>query len=175
MAGFRHPRLHGRRDALGRSRRHAAGMTNEPSAHPSSATPAGTDLFRRLAIAFAPMSGPLAGRRWFRLWGVLHHVGRTTGRAYAIPVVTRRYQGGFVIPLPFGERTQWIRNLQAVGGGRIRWDGRDYFVAEPTIVDLDEVAAAFRGYERSIMRRIGARFVRVVDAPTDGRQVSIPG
>lgn len=124
----------------------------------------GSDLLRRIARLGAPLSRPLAGRRMFRLWGVLHHVGRTTGRAYAIPVVTRRIPGGFVIPLPFGERTQWVKNLQAASGGRIRWNGRDFEVADPVVLELADVADSFRGYEREVMRRAGARFVRVRDA-----------
>jgi deazaflavin-dependent oxidoreductase (nitroreductase family) len=133
-----------------------------PSTSPLSAP--GPDVFRRLARLGAPLSRPLAGRRLFRLWGVLHHIGRTTGRAYAIPVVTRRIPDGFVIPVPFGERTQWVKNLQAAGGGHIRWDGRDFEVVDPVVLELADIEAAFRGYERAVMRRAGARFVRVRDA-----------
>ncbi len=139
-------------------------MTNEQVSRgaPSSG---GRDLARRFTTLFGPISRPLAGRRWFRLWAVLHHVGRTSGRAYAIPVVARRTADGFVIPLPFGEGTQWVRNLQAAGGGTLRWDGRDHAFVDPVIVDADAVAADFGGFERAIMRRAGASFVRVHDAP----------
>jgi deazaflavin-dependent oxidoreductase (nitroreductase family) len=124
----------------------------------------GRDLARRFTTLFGPISRPLAGRRWFRLWGVLHHVGRKSGRTYATPVVVRRTADGFVIPLPFGEGTQWVRNLQAAGGGTLRWDGRDYRFVDPVIVDLDAVADSFRGFERAVLRRGGASLVRVRDA-----------
>lgn len=124
----------------------------------------GRNFARRFTTLFGPVSRLIAGRRWFRFWAVLHHVGRKSGRTYAIPVVARRTANGFVIPLPFGEGTQWVRNLQAAGGGTLRWDGRDYRFVDPVIVDGDAVADSFRGFERAIMRRAGASFVRVRDA-----------
>jgi deazaflavin-dependent oxidoreductase (nitroreductase family) len=138
-------------------------MTDKPL--PDAARPtSGFDLPRRLAIAFGPVSRPLAGRRWFRLWGVLHHVGRSSGTPYATPVVARRIPGGFIIPLPFGERTQWLRNLDAAGSARIRWNGGDFQVVEPRVVALDDVLTSFRPVERAIMRRARSRFVRVDDS-----------
>ena len=139
-------------------------MTNKsiPRTEPSGT---GADLLRRIAVVFGPLARPLAGRRWFRLWGVLHHVGRTSGRPYATPIVARRVTDGFVIPLPFGERTQWLRNLQAAGAGTIRWDGRDYGFVDPRVVDLPDAADAFSGVQQTAMRRTGARCVRVFDAP----------
>jgi deazaflavin-dependent oxidoreductase (nitroreductase family) len=107
---------------------------------------------------------PLAGRRWFRLFGVLHHVGRKSGRAYATPLVTRRLADGFVIPMPFGDGTQWVRNLLAAGRATIRWDGRDFPVVEPRIVELAEVPDAFNGAQRTILQGAGARLVRIFDA-----------
>jgi deazaflavin-dependent oxidoreductase (nitroreductase family) len=139
-------------------------MTNEPILR-TGPSGAGAELLRRIAVVFGPLSRPLAGRRWFRLWGVLHHVGRTSGRPYATPIVARRVTDGFVIPLPFGERTQWLRNLQAAGAGTIRWDGRDYGFVDPRVVDLADVTDAFSGAQQAALRRAGARCVRVVDAP----------
>ena len=137
-------------------------MTDKPLPDSVRST-SGCDLPRRLAIALGPVSRPLAGRRWFRLWGVLHHVGRSSGTRYATPIVARRIPGGFIIPLPFGERTQWLRNLLAAGSATIRWNGRDFQVAEPRVVELDDVRTSFRPVERAIMRRARSRFVQVIE------------
>jgi deazaflavin-dependent oxidoreductase (nitroreductase family) len=106
---------------------------------------------------------------------VLNHVGRTSGRAYATPLVTRRVDDGFVIPLPFGEGTQWVRNLIAAGAGTIRWDGRDFEIVRPRIVELEEVPGAFGGLSRAVIRRANARFVRVDDTGDAGQHLAGQG
>jgi deazaflavin-dependent oxidoreductase (nitroreductase family) len=131
-------------------------------------TATGRDLTRRLIRLFNPISRPLAGSRWFKLWGIVHHRGRTSGRAYATPLVTRRTADGFVIPIPFGDRTNWVQNVLAAGSAEIRWGGRDYRVAAPRIVSPVEAEAAFSGFQRFMLRRIGIdRFLSVVVAPEE--------
>jgi hypothetical protein len=120
-------------------------------------------LMHRLTIAVGPVGRPLAGSRWFPLYAILRHTGRTSGKRYAIPIVTFQTTDGFVIPLPFGEETQWIRNLFA-GAGGMRWRSRDYRIDRPELVDLDDAAVveAVPGILRAAARRLGiARWVRV--------------
>jgi deazaflavin-dependent oxidoreductase (nitroreductase family) len=80
----------------------------------------------------------MAGSRWFPLWAILRYTGRTSGKVYATPVVGLRTPDGFLIPLPFGDATQWAKNLFVAGGGAIRFAGREYQIADPRIVDHDE-------------------------------------
>jgi len=96
---------------------------------------------RRLSRPLGPLALPLAGRRWFPYYAILRHTGRTSGRAYSTPVVARPTPDGFLIPLPFGDATQWARNIFAAGGGSIRRAGREYQIGEPQVVDR-EVGAA---------------------------------
>jgi deazaflavin-dependent oxidoreductase (nitroreductase family) len=102
---------------------------------------------------------PLAGRRFFPLWAVLHHRGRRSGSEYAVPVGVRTAPNGFYIALPFGERTQWAQNVLAAGGCSLRWRGEDLLVTEPTVVRTDEAAAAFPPMLRWIMRMAGVTHV----------------
>ena len=46
-----------------------------------------------------------------------------------------------MIPLPFGDATQWARNLFAAGGGSIRFAGEERQVDEPHIIDSEAAAA----------------------------------
>ena len=42
---------------------------------------------------------------------IIHHLGRSSGRSYATPVVAEPVSDGFVIPLPYGADTDWCRNV----------------------------------------------------------------
>ena len=112
---------------------------------------------RWLARSVEPVASHMAGSRWFPLWAILRHTGRTSGRAYATPVVGLRTPDGFLIPLPFGDATQWARNLFAAGGGAIRFAGREYRIAEPRIVDHDEAKAYMPGPLSFVSARLGLR------------------
>jgi deazaflavin-dependent oxidoreductase (nitroreductase family) len=112
---------------------------------------------RTLARVTAPLARPLAGRRIFPLWGVIHHVGRSSGRAYALPVVVRELDGTLVVPLPWGERTQWVRNVLAAGGALVRWRGRDVQVTAPRTVPIESVLPAFSRWQRGGIGSSGIR------------------
>lgn len=112
---------------------------------------------RRLVRPFGPIAMPLAGTRWFPLWAILRHTGRTSGKAYATPIVARATPDGFIIPLPFGDATQWAKNLFAAGGGSIRFAGREHQIVEPRIVDREVAAAHLPPLLRFLSGRLGLR------------------
>ncbi len=96
-----------------------------------------------------PRTLKMAGRK-NRPYALVQHVGRRTGRAYTTPIEAVFAQGwdGFVIPLPYGTRTDWCRNVMAAGRCTITKDEVVYQVSEPTIVDgavaLPELPALLR-------------------------------
>lgn len=81
----------------------------------------------------------LAGRRYWYA-SVIEHTGRRTGKRYATPVVAERVTDGFIIPLPYGTHTDWLRNVLAAGHATIRVHGKTYKAVDPQI--LDGAAAA---------------------------------
>ncbi len=72
-------------------------------------------------------------------YAVVHHVGRRSGRTYATPVSARPTPEGFVIPLPYGSDVDWCRNVQAAGHCTISWNGNDYPVGKPEVIDAATV------------------------------------
>jgi deazaflavin-dependent oxidoreductase (nitroreductase family) len=110
-----------------------------------------------------PLGRPFAGRRWFPLWGVVHHVGRSSGRRYATPVVVRATEDGFVVPLPWGRDTQWVRNVLAQEGAVIRWKGRDHHAVRPRVVDASEVPDGFSRIQRAAMGAFHIRWALRLD------------
>src|SRR3954447_21868984 len=95
---------------------------------------------RAISRVFGPIGEPMAGRRLFPLWAIVRHTGRTSGSAYATPVVALRTRDGFFVPLPFGDSTQWAKTLFAARGGTIRYAGHEYRVIEPHVVERDDIA-----------------------------------
>ena len=122
---------------------------------------------RAIARPFGPIANRVAGTRIFPLWGIVRHTGRTSGKPYATPVVVRPTPDGFLIPLPFGDATQWAKNLFAAGGGSIRFAGREHEIGEPRVIDLATASADLPLPIRFASRRLGLRHwltVRTVGA-----------
>ena len=112
---------------------------------------------RSVARATAPLSRPLAGRRFLSPWAVVHHRGRRSGTPYAVPVAIRASADTFTIPLPWGEETQWLRNVLAADGCDVRWRGTDHRASKPRVVNLADASDAFHPVQMAIMRAAGVR------------------
>ena len=86
---------------------------------------------------------------------VLHQTGRRSGKVYAIPVVASPVEGGYVIPLSYGEDVDWIKNVRA--SGRCTIEARDgvYTLGEPEVMDTGEALAAMSPRARLMFRAFG--------------------
>jgi deazaflavin-dependent oxidoreductase (nitroreductase family) len=102
-----------------------------------------SELMRVFTRVTDPITRPLAGHRFFKLWAVVHHVGRRSGARYATPVAIVTTPDGFVIPLPWGERTNWARNVLAAGGCRVQWGGTEYSLVDPQLITRSEADEFF--------------------------------
>jgi deazaflavin-dependent oxidoreductase (nitroreductase family) len=81
----------------------------------------------------------LAGRKhWYA--GVIRHTGRHSGKEYATPVVAEEVSDGFLVPLPYGTKVDWLRNVLAAGRATIQVSGQRYDVANPEIIDAASAA-----------------------------------
>ena len=102
--------------------------------------------------------------------------GPDIGQGYATPVVALRTPAGFMIPLPFGDATQWARNLFAAGGGSIDFAGRQYAIEHPEIIDGDAAAAHLPRVLRFVAGRIGLRqYVLVHKVATTAARPALTG
>jgi len=106
---------------------------------------------RALARATGPIGRALAGQSLIPLWGVVQYRGRRTGRDLSTPVQIRATPDSFVIALPWGSGTQWVRNVQAAGGCTILWKGKNHRAESPEVLSLEE-ARAFSGWQRALLR-----------------------
>lgn len=86
---------------------------------------------------------------------VMRHQGRSSGRAYETPIVPFAIEGGFVIPLPYGADTDWLKNVVARGSAVLVTDGRTYTVDRPEVIATDMARDAFPPSELRTHRWFG--------------------
>jgi len=109
-------------------------------------------VIRPLTKVLNPVMLTLAGRRHVRMAAQIRHVGRKSGRPYVTPVGAGRAGDTFVIPLTFGNQSDWSRNIRAAGGGTIRMNGVDYPVNQPQLASRAEAAPVVRAAFGPVMR-----------------------
>ena len=142
--------------------------SNTHEAAPGWSTPAVVRPSRFVRMVIGPMTKvlnpvmlKLAGRRHAMIAAQVRHVGRKSGRPYVTPVGAGRAGGTFVIPLTFGNQSDWSRNVRAAGGCVIRLNGVDYQVSRPELADWAQAApfvrAAFNPVLRAGFRMLGIR------------------
>ena len=88
--------------------------------------------------------GSLLGHRFLRLV----HVGRRSGRRYAVVLEFGRYDPRVpehVVVAALGLDADWLRNLEANGTAEVTV-GRSTFPAAHRMLDVDEATAVFTGF-----------------------------
>lgn len=94
---------------------------------------------------------------WLPSFGIVEHVGRRSGKPYRTPVNVFRTEvdgkPGVAILLTYGPDRDWLKNLTAAGGGRLRTRAKTVGIADPRVVSKAEAAAhVSRGVRRVFAR-----------------------
>ncbi len=110
------------------------------------------NALRLLTRVMRPLALRSAGREGTAT-SVIRHVGRRSGRIYQTPVVVARHDDSFLIALPYGERTDWLKNVLAAGSATITADGRSYEVDRPEVIPMAEATPYFRPREQRMHRQ----------------------
>src|SRR5215471_5804318 len=84
---------------------------------------------------------------------VVRHVGRVTGRHHQTPVAAAAVDGGFMVALPYGPDTDWLKNVRAAGTATIFVDGRAHEVDNPEIISIQDATSHFRPSEQRLHRQ----------------------
>jgi deazaflavin-dependent oxidoreductase (nitroreductase family) len=84
---------------------------------------------------------------------VVRHVGRRSGRTYQTPVVAAQHDDSFLIALPYGERTDWLKNVLHSGAATIVSHGQTYEVDRPLVLPMAEATGYFRPSEQRMHRQ----------------------
>ena len=79
-----------------------------------------------------------------RLWAsnlshmaVIEHTGRKSGYNYQTPVMAFVEDSGLSVVLNYGEKSDWVRNVQSAGSAVVVHQGKRYKLTDPRIVSSD--------------------------------------
>jgi deazaflavin-dependent oxidoreductase (nitroreductase family) len=123
------------------------------------------NTMRRLTRVGRPLALRSAGKQGSGT-SVIRHVGRRSGRAYQTPVIAAEHDDSFLIALPYGERTDWLKNVLAKGSATLVTGGRTYEVDQPEVIPMAKATAYFRPREQRMHRQFGVgSALRVRRAP----------
>ncbi|MEO6794534.1 MAG: nitroreductase family deazaflavin-dependent oxidoreductase [Mycobacterium sp.] len=91
---------------------------------------------------------------WLPTFGILEHVGRRSGKPYRTPLSVFSTDNGVAILLTYGPDRDWLKNITAAGGGKLRRYGRTFTVSEPRVVSRADAAVHVRPGWRPIFARL---------------------
>jgi deazaflavin-dependent oxidoreductase (nitroreductase family) len=145
------------------------------AAQQHSFVPVGPSLIVRVILApmtklLNPLVGALAGRRFVPLIARIHHVGRRSGKPYMTPTGAHVTGNTIVIPLSFGNSSDWARNVWAAGHCVVQLGGKSYHATQPRFVDAAVakplVKQSFGALNRLGFKLFGIRqylFLRIIN------------
>jgi deazaflavin-dependent oxidoreductase (nitroreductase family) len=99
-------------------------------------------VYNRLVMGFAGQ----------KLYALVEHCGRFSGKPYKTPVVAHPHAGYIYIPLPYGPDTDWYLNLKAADGGVVIHEGIRYTVRYPEVILASEALPVFSAYFRNAFK-----------------------
>jgi deazaflavin-dependent oxidoreductase (nitroreductase family) len=86
---------------------------------------------------------------WAPSFGILEHVGRRSGTPYRTPLTVFNAdvdgKPGVAILLTYGPDRDWLKNLTAAGGGRMRRSAKTFGITDPRVVSKAEAAPHIEG------------------------------
>nr|WP_197675276.1 nitroreductase family deazaflavin-dependent oxidoreductase [Escherichia coli] len=95
---------------------------------------------------------------WLPAFAILEHVGRRSGKPYRTPlnVFSADVDGraGVAILLTYGPNRDWLKNITAAGGGRMRRYGKTFGVANPRRLPKAEAAPYVSSRWRPVFARL---------------------
>lgn len=86
-------------------------------------------------------------------YGVIEHVGRTSGRPYETPVGPSRDGADWVVPVVYGSQSGWVQNLLAAGEGVLRIDGERHRIDRVSLVPI--ITTPLATSQAGLMRLFG--------------------
>lgn len=84
----------------------------------------------------------------------LEHVGRTSGRVRRTPLMAFRHVDEVTVALTYGPEVQWLKNVTAAGGARMRFGSGWVRLGPPTRLDTDTGLSRMPQPQRSVLAHL---------------------
>jgi deazaflavin-dependent oxidoreductase (nitroreductase family) len=84
----------------------------------------------------------------------LEHVGRSSGRTFRTPLMAFVDGDTVTIALTYGPQVQWLKNVIAAGGCRMRLRGERLTLGPPHRLDVEQGLARMPNPQRVALRRL---------------------
>ncbi len=107
---------------------------------------------RRLTQVTRPLAMRSAGKEKSDT-SIVRHVGRRSGQVYETPVVAVEHDDSVLIAIPYGERTDWVKNVLSSGSATVVTRGQTYGVDQPKVIPMTEATGFFGPKEQRLHRR----------------------
>ena len=91
---------------------------------------------------------------WAPTFGILEHVGRKSGKPYRTPLNVFSTDDGVAILLTYGPNRDWLKNITAARGGRLKRYGKTIELTDPRVMSKEEAAQSVTGFWRPIFARL---------------------
>jgi deazaflavin-dependent oxidoreductase (nitroreductase family) len=88
-------------------------------------------------------------------FGAVYHRGRKSGRAYRTPVKVFRRGDSYVISLPYGSNSDWVKNVLAAGSCDIITRRQRVHLVDPKVY-RDEKQAEIPAFLRVALKAVNA-------------------
>ncbi len=103
-----------------------------------------------------PLFRPISG--WVPLWSIVEHTGRRSGKTYRTPVSVFSTTDGVAVVLPYGPDRDWVKNLQAAGGGRVKLRGKTFEVTNPRVLPTSDAVGLLKSPWRQLVGSAGVAY-----------------
>ncbi|MET0700919.1 MAG: nitroreductase family deazaflavin-dependent oxidoreductase [Mycobacterium sp.] len=87
-------------------------------------------------------------------FGILEHTGRKSGRTFRTPLNVFSTDDGVAILLSYGPDRDWLKNLTAAGGGRLKRYGKTFALTDPRVMTKAEAAPHVTGWWQPVFARL---------------------
>lgn len=91
---------------------------------------------------------------WAPTFGILEHVGRRSGKPYRTPLTVFSTDDGVAILLTYGPNRDWLKNINAADGGRMKRYGKTFELRDPHVMPKAQAAPSVTGLWRPLFARL---------------------
>jgi deazaflavin-dependent oxidoreductase (nitroreductase family) len=91
---------------------------------------------------------------WAPTFGILEHVGRKSGKRYRTPLTVFSTDDGVAILLTYGPNRDWLKNVTAAGGGRMKRHGKTFELRDPRVMPKEQAAPSVTGLFGRVFARL---------------------